>query len=237
MQTVLKLFEQDAYLKQADAQILAVEPGWVLLDRTVFYAEGGGQPGDTGTLTPPDGPARRVVDCQYSDDRQQIRHVLDGGTDGLEAGQTVALSLDWDRRYRHMRLHSALHLMCGLVDAPVTGGAIRTDSARLDFDLPDTGLDKAALGAQLADAVARDAPVAVRRITAEELRARPDLVRTADVAPPEDGGPVRLIEIDGFDLQPCGGTHVARTGEIGPVSIAKIEKKGKRNRRVKLILA
>ncbi|MGF1604967.1 MAG: alanyl-tRNA editing protein [Rhodothalassiaceae bacterium] len=232
----IKLFEQDAYATTADAVITEVLPEAVTLDRTLFDAESGGQPGDTGTLGLGDGRLLTVTDTRYAPGRLTILHHIADGTEGLRPGQPVSMAIDWGRRHAHMRLHTCLHLLCGLIDAPVTGGAIGADSARLDFDLREAGFTKEELTHKVMAEVRSDRPVSSRTITAEDLRANPDLVRTADVTPPKTGETVRLIAIEGLDLQPCGGTHVRRTGEIGAVVINKIKKKGQRNRRISVAL-
>lgn len=230
--TTQRLFESDPYQQCCETQIAAVHPQAVELEATVFYPTGGGQPGDTGTLRLADGRELRVTDTRKGEQPGSILHLIDELPDGLAPGQTVEARIDWERRYRHMRMHTCLHLLCSLVDAGVTGGSISADKARLDFDLPEATLDKAALSEQLNELVARDRPIDMRWITDAELDAVPELVRTMSVSPPRGSGRVRLVEVEGIDLQPCGGTHVARTGEIGEVLVSKIEKKGRQNRRV-----
>ncbi|MEM7469447.1 MAG: alanyl-tRNA editing protein, partial [Pseudomonadota bacterium] len=161
-----------------------------------------------------------------------IEHILANTEHELKVGDTVNARIDWDRRYRHMRMHTCLHLLCSLIDAPVTGGSVAADKGRLDFDLPESTLDKVALSAQLNELVETNIPIDVQWITDDELLAKPDLVRTMSVQPPTGQGKVRLINVEGVDLQPCGGTHLQSTGEIGGVFVRKIEKKGKQNRRV-----
>ncbi|MDZ7644616.1 MAG: alanyl-tRNA editing protein [Woeseiaceae bacterium] len=223
------LFRDDAYLQQCEASVLEAENGAVILDRTVFYAMGGGQPGDTGTLRW-DGGEAKVVDTRYGD-RGAIRHVLADDAELPPAGIRVTAELDWERRYRHMRMHTALHLLGAVLPYGVTGGNIGADRSRLDFDMQD-GVDKDEVSASLQALVDADKPVHCRWITDEELANQPELVRTMSVQPPKGAGKVRLLEIEGVDLQPCGGTHLKTTGEVGPVRVAKVEKKGKRNRRV-----
>ena len=235
-----ELFRGDAYLRTCEATVLRAGPEGILLDRTVFYPLGGGQPGDTGTLTLPGGETA-IADTRKDRETGEHLHIPAEGTDLPAAGDTVACTIDWGRRYRHMRVHTAMHLMCAVIDGDVTGGQVGDGKGRLDFDLPDTSLDKAAIGAALNDLIAADLPVGAEWVADEELAARPDLVRTLSVKPPTGAGTVRLLRIgdaaNTVDLQPCGGTHVARTGEIGPVAIGKIENKGRRNRRVNLRLA
>jgi len=223
------LFRDDAYLTECEATVLESSDGAVILDRTVFYAMGGGQPGDTGRIRWSGGEAP-VVDARYGD-RGAIRHIIAEDAEPPPAGVNVKAEIDWDRRYRHMRMHTALHLLGAVLKYGVTGGNIGTDRSRLDFDMQDT-VDKDEVTAKLRELVAADKPVSCRWITDEELAEQPDLVRTMSVQPPKGAGKVRLLEIEGVDLQPCGGTHLKSTGEVGDVRVAKVEKKGARNRRV-----
>ena len=219
--------------------ITAVGPAGIELDRTVFYPMGGGQPGDTGTLRCADGRALTVVDTRKGPGDGQILHIAAAG-DALPAvGEKVTAILDWERRYRHMRMHTCLHLLCAAVPAGVTGGQIGEARSRLDFDVGELTLDKAVIEAKLNELIAANHPAAPRWITDEDLAAQPQLVRTMSVKPPTGHGRVQLLEIGAgagpqgpIDLQPCGGTHVRATGEIGAVTVEKIENKGKRNRRV-----
>ena len=236
-----ELFRGDAYLRTCDATVLRAGPEEIVLDRTVFYPLGGGQPGDTGTLTLPGGGETAIADTRKDRATGEHRHIPADGAALPAAGDRVACTIDWERRYRHMRVHTAMHLMCAAIDGDVTGGQVGDGKGRLDFDLPDTSLDKTAIEAALNELIAADLPVGAEWIADAELAARPDLVRTLSVKPPMGAGTVRLLRIgdaaNTVDLQPCGGTHVARTGEIGPVAIGKIENKGRRNRRVNLRLA
>ncbi|MEX2479553.1 MAG: alanyl-tRNA editing protein [Gammaproteobacteria bacterium] len=229
-----ELFREDAYRRQCGAMVVALSDGEVELDRTVFYPEGGGQPGDRGVLRSSVGEEIAVVDTR-KDAAGRIWHRL--ATDALPpmVGDAVEAVIDWEYRYRHMRTHSCLHLLCALVPYPVTGGAIAQDKGRLDFDMVE-GIDKTALADALNALVQADHAVGYRWITDAEMAANPDLVRTLSVKPPASQGRVRLIEIEGVDVQPCGGTHVARTGEIGRVRLGKVEKKGRQNRRITLHL-
>jgi misacylated tRNA(Ala) deacylase len=233
------LFRDDAYAPSCQARVVAITPeGGVILDRTVFYAQGGGQPGDVGRILRANGESIGITNTVYGSDRSQIVHLA--GTDAasrLEPGEDVELQLDWERRFKRMRIHTALHLLSVVLPYPVTGGSIGDGDGRLDFDIPDAGLDRADVTEKLNALIASDAPVTDRWITDEELDANPGLVKTMSVKPPRGSGRVRLVEIEGIDLQPCGGTHVRRTGEIGPVEITAIEKKGKQNRRVRISLA
>jgi misacylated tRNA(Ala) deacylase len=231
------LFRDDAYARECDAMVLGITPnGGVVLDRTVFYAQGGGQPGDVGVLAGGNRGDIAITNTVYDADRTRIVHIPGAAAESLHEGDHVTARLDWPRRYARMRVHTALHLLSVVLPYPVTGGAIGDGEGRLDFDIAEAGLDKAALTDKLNELILRDAAVGERWISDEELDANPGLVKTMRVKPPRGGGRVRLIEIEGIDLQPCGGTHVRRTGEIGRVAITDIEKKGKQNRRVRLAL-
>jgi misacylated tRNA(Ala) deacylase len=229
------LFRDDPYARACEATVLAVTPEGVVLDRTVFYAQGGGQPGDVGAISDGNGRDLAITNTVYGGDRASIVHVA-AGPCPFAAGERVVARLDWERRHKRMRVHTALHLLSVLLPYPVTGGAIGDGDGRLDFDIPEAGLDKGELTEKLNELIARDAPVAERWISEEELDANPGLVKTMAVKPPRGAGRVRLIEIDGIDLQPCGGTHVRSTGEIGRAAVTHIEKKGKQNRRVRIAL-
>ncbi len=227
-----EIFRADAYEKQCEARVTAVDDAGIHLDRTVFYPMGGGQPGDTGLLRLQDGSEIAISDTRKDDASGDIVHVPGGGVPTDLEGQQVQACIDWERRHRLMRMHTLLHLLCAVIPAGVTGGSIRDGSGRLDFDLPESTLDKEHIGAELNRLVEENHTVDGRWITDDELAANPELVRTMSVAPPMGSGKVRVLEVQGVDLQPCGGTHVAATGEIGRVRVRKIEKKGKHNRRV-----
>lgn len=229
-----KRFDEDAYLDRCGATVLAVLPEGIVLDETVCYARSGGQAGDTGTLTLTDGSTIALAETVYGADRSAILHVPAPGQTlpALATGDRVTVAIDWARRHRLMRLHTCLHLLGSLIPVPVTGCNINPDTARIDFDLPESTLDKADLGERLNALIAANTPVRIDRITPEQLAAEPDLVRTIGAAPPVGTSQIRIIEIPGIDRQPCGGTHVAAVGEIGPVVISKIEKKSRTNRRV-----
>lgn len=229
-----ELFREDAYLADCPAIVTQNDAAGIRLDRTVFYPMGGGQPGDSGVLRRADGRTIAIVDTRKGEAPGDILHVPAEPVADLAPGEAVTAAIDWPRRYRHMRMHSCLHLLCASVPAGVTGGAIGDGKGRLDFDMGEATLDKPAIEARLNALIDQNLPVAARWIEDSELLARPELVRTMSVAPPTGQGRVRLLEIAGTDLQPCGGTHVRATGEIGPVRIDKIESKGKRNRRVSL---
>ena len=228
------LFRDDAYLRSCTALVTAADDGGIRLDRTVFYPTGGGQPGDTGVLRLSSGRSIAIVDSIKSASADEVVHVPAPGSDLPEPGSELVTEIDWERRYRLMRMHTCLHLLCGIVPGAVTGGQVSDGRGRLDFDIPGSSLDKEAITAQLNELIAEAHPVGPRWITDAELDTRPDLVRTMSVKPPRGVGRVRLMEIAGLDLQPCGGTHVRNTAEIGRVAVTKIESKGKQNRRVML---
>lgn len=227
-----ELFREDSYLRDCDAVVSFADGSILRADRTVFYPLGGGQPGDTGTVSWDDEQCA-IVDTRYMDG--EISHVLEAGATAPPVGTPIRLAIDWDRRYRHMRMHTAMHLLGAVLRYGVTGGNISATKSRLDFDMEDT-VDKEATAAELSRLVAGDHPVSCRWISEAELDANPDLVRTMSVQPPRGKGAIRLLEIEGVDLQPCGGTHVRSTAEVGAVRIGKVEKKGRRNRRVNLHL-
>ncbi len=231
-----ELFRTDAYAKHCEAVVTAVDDHGITLDQTVFYPTGGGQPGDTGLLRRIDGVEVPIVDTRKGEQSGQILHIPADGAPVLQVGDNVTAEIDWDRRYRLMRMHTCLHILCSVVSGGVTGGSVRDGSGRLDFDLPEPTLDKEHITAELNRLVQENHPVRFRWITDEELMNKPELVRTMSVKPPTGQGRVRLVEIEDVDLQPCGGTHLASTGEIGRVRVSKIEKKGKHNRRVNVVL-
>ena len=229
------LFRDDSYLRECEARVVAVNEQGVVLDRTVFYANSGGQPGDLGVLVSASGAQVPVANTIYLDQmKTEIAHVPAPGTPPLAIGDKVAAQIDWDKRYARMRMHTALHLLSAALPYAVTGGSVGDTEGRLDFDIPEAGLDKDAITAKLAEMIAANAAVTSRWISDDELAGNPGLVKTMAVKPPMGTGKVRLIEIAGLDLQPCGGTHVRSTGEIGKVAVTQIEKKGKQNRRVRL---
>ncbi len=232
-----ELFRDDAYLTECDATVTAVDEAGIRLDRTVFYPMGGGQPGDSGVLRRADGGPIAIVDTRKGTAPGEIVHIPAPGQDLPAVGERVVAAIDWARRYRHMRMHTCLHLLCAVVPAGVTGGQVGAERSRLDFDSGDMVLDKDAITAKLNELIAGNHDVVPRWITDDELAARPELVRTMSVKPPTGQGRVRLLDIVGVDLQPCGGTHVRATGEIGRVAVEKIESKGRRNRRIVVALA
>ena len=229
------LFQQDAYLRSCTATVIEVCDAGVVLDRTVCYPLGGGQPGDTGTLRADDGREWRVTDARKAEGGR-IVHVLEAGATPPAVGTGLEASLDWERRHAHMRMHTCLHLLGSVLRYGVTGGQIAADKGRLDFDTQNE-IDRDAVTAAVNALVAANHGVRSMWITDEELDRQPELVRTLSVQPPRGAGRIRLLDIPGVDLQPCGGTHVATTGEIGPVAVPKVENKGKRNKRVYIAFA
>ncbi len=226
------VFRDDAYAQSCEATVTGVDGRGIRLDRTVFYARGGGQPGDVGALELDGGGRVEIVDTVKGEGLDGVIHVPAEGAEPLAPGARVKAVIDWQRRHRLMRIHSCLHLLSSVVSGAVTGGQIGADKGRLDFDIPEGGLDKTAITEQIIALIQADHPVTPRWVSEAELDANPELVKTMSVAPPKGAGQVRLIEIPGVDLQACGGTHVARTGEIGRVEVRKIENKGRHNRRV-----
>lgn len=226
---VEELFRQDSYLKEADAIVTAQDERGVRLDRTIFYPTGGGQPGDTGVLRW-DGGEAKVVDSVKADGGD-VLHVLAPDAPKPPVGTKVHAVLDWERRYKHMRMHTAMHVMSSIIKGSVTGGQVGADKSRLDFNLEGDVPTKEWVTEEMNRILATDHPVAAQWITDEEMTARPELVKTMSVRPPMGAGRVRLLAIEGVDLQACGGTHVARTAEIGRVECTKVENKGKMNRR------
>lgn len=229
-----RVYEQDAYLRQIDAEVVAVREDAVVLDRTVFYARGGGQPGDSGVLVLPSGESLAVRDT-VKGEGDEILHLV-GTMSILPApGDCVQAQIDWERRHLHMRMHTCLHLLCALVDAPVTGGNLNDQKGRLDFDLPESTVDKTSLTAALNEFIQSGIDTSLEWITDDELAAKPELVKTMSVQPPTGTGSIRLLRVGEVDLQPCGGTHVANTREIGAVRVSKIEKKSRLNRRISVV--
>lgn len=232
------LYLDNAYLKEVEAVVTAhTDRGGVVLDRSIFYPTGGGQPGDTGRLTFAGGEME--VATTVKGGGNEIVLVPPEGAELPPVGAEITQMLDWERRYRLMRIHTALHLLSVVIPLPVTGGQISPEKGRLDFDMPDAPEDKAVIEEALNTLIARDLEVTTDWITDAELAAKPEMVKTMSVKPPMGAGRVRLIRIgtsdEQVDLQPCGGTHVKRTGEIGPMRLGKIEKKGRQNRRVNIL--
>jgi misacylated tRNA(Ala) deacylase len=231
------LFRDDGYRRSTAARVTAVDGRGIRLDRTVFYPRGGGQPGDCGVLRLASGTAIPIIDTVKGDGPEEVVHIPADGVPLPSPGDNLVAEIDWERRHRLMRMHTCLHLLCAVVPGSVTGGQVGDGRGRLDFDVPGASLDKATIEARLGDLIAAGHKVAPRWITDAELASQPDLVRTMSVRPPSGAGRVRLIEIAGVDLQACGGTHVANTAEIGPVALAKIENKGRQNRRINIAFA
>jgi misacylated tRNA(Ala) deacylase len=230
------LFRDDAYLRTASARVVAVHEHNIELDRTIFYPMGGGQLGDTGTLIRSNGERFAIADTRKGDSIGTVLHVQASGSPP-KPGETLTLEIDWPRRYALMRLHTALHVMSCVVVAPVTGGNISPDKARLDFDIDINLLDAARIEHETNAMIARAVETRTIWITDEEMDARPELVKTMSVQPPRGAGRVRLLEIPGIDLQPCGGTHVKNITEIGAIRVLRIRSEGKRNKRVEIALA
>jgi misacylated tRNA(Ala) deacylase len=231
------LFRDDAYLKSAEARVVAVDERGIQLDRTIFYPQGGGQMGDTGVLIRASGERIAIADTRKGDDPGSVRYICAPGASQPASGETLILEIDWPRRHALMRLHTALHVMSCVVVAPVTGGNIAPDKARLDFDIDMSLLDAARIEQETNALIARAVDTETVWITDEELDARPELVKTMSVQPPRGAGRVRLLKIPGIDLQPCGGTHVRNVTEIGQIRVLKIRSEGKRNRRIEIALA
>ena len=229
------LFQRDAYLRACPARVVEAGPGGLVLDRTVFYPLGGGQPGDTGVLRMPDGRELRIVDTRKGEDGR-ILHLLAADATAPEIGAEVEAALDWERRYAHMRMHTCLHLLGSVLRYGVTGGQIAADKGRLDFDTQDE-IDKERVSEAVNARISANHVVQSQWISDEELDRQPELVRTMSVQPPRGVGRIRLLEIPGVDLQPCGGTHVAATGEIGRIAVTRVESKGRRNKRVYVAFA
>ena len=229
------IFRADAYATSCIATVLEIAEKGIVTDRTVFYATSGGQPGDNGRLVRANGAVVALATAVFCDPAKTvIAHVAAPGSDLPQPGETVTLEIDAEPRLKRMRMHTALHLLSVVLPYPVTGGSVSDGDSRLDFDIPDGGLDKDAITERLNALIAAHADVTNRWISEAELDANPALVKTMSVQPPRGAGTIRLVEIAGLDLQPCGGTHVRNTREIGPMLVTQIEKKGKQNRRVRI---
>ncbi len=228
------LFRDDSYLRSCAARVIGVDGRGIQLDRTVFYPTGGGQPGDAGVLRLASGETIAIIDTVKGEGPDDVIHVPASGANLPLPGAELTAEIDWERRHRLMRMHTCLHLLCAVVPGAVTGGQVADGRGRLDFDVPGSSLDKEAITARLNELIVAGHPVAPRWITDDELAAQPDLVRTMSVKPPTGSGHVRLMEIAGVDLQPCGGTHVANIAEIGRIAVTKIENKGRQNRRINI---
>jgi len=232
------LFRDDSYLKEIDATVLAInDRGGILTDRTVFYATSGGQPGDTGLFVRADGSTITIAATVTGETKEEIIHVPAPDQPGPSIGEKLTLGIDWDRRYKLMRMHTACHLLSVVCPFPITGAAVGEDDSRVDFDLPDAGVTKESVTEKMMELVNANHPILTRWITDEELAANPGLIKSKNVRPPTGTGRIRLVCIGqnaSVDSQPCGGTHVATTGEVGAIHIGKIEKKGKENRRFRI---
>ena len=230
--TSIEIFRSDSYLSSIEATVVAVLEEGLILDKTVFYPEGGGQPGDIGRI------ANNIYEADVTNTIKStdgILHLIDNKFGSISEGDNVTIDIDWERRYALMRMHTALHILCSVVDGAVTGGSVGIQKSRLDFDIPGARPDKEGLTQQLMEIVDRNHPVMSSWISDQELQRNPGLIRTMSVKPPTGTGQVRMIRIgDDIDFQPCGGTHVKSTGEIGKIKISKIENKGKQNRRINL---
>jgi len=231
------LFRDFPYQAEHEAGVVTADDRGLVLDATIFYPHGGGQPGDTGTVAFEDGTVVPVIDTLKGETRTEIVHVLAAGAARPAKGNCVRLALDWERRHAHMRMHTACHLLSAVLPYPVTGGSIRRDSARLDFDMPAAAADRAAIEAAVNALIDAALDVSSEWATDEAFDARPELVRTLAVAPPRGSGRVRLVRVGNVDLQACGGTHVANTREIGRIVVRRIENKGRQNRRVEIAFA
>ena len=232
------VFRDDSYLRELDATVLAInDRGGIILDRTVFYATSGGQPGDTGHLERADGSRVAIAATVTGENKDEIIHVPAPDQPMPAVGEKVKAIIGWDRRHLLMRMHTACHLLSVVCPFPITGAAVAEDDSRVDFDIPDAGYSKEEVTAKLMELVRVDHPVSIEWITDEQLAANPGLVKSKNVRPPSGTGRIRLVLIGenaSVDSQPCGGTHVARTGEIGEIHIGKIEKKGRENRRFRI---
>jgi len=230
--TSIEIFRSDPYLSASEATVVAVLEEGLILDKTVFYPEGGGQPGDIGRI------ANNIFEADVKNTIKStngILHLTDNKLGAISEGDNVKIDIDWERRYSLMRMHTALHILCSIVDGAVTGGSVGSQKSRLDFDIPGERPDKESLTQELMEIVDRNYPVTSSWISDQELQQNPNLIRTMSVKPPTGTGQVRMIRIgDNIDFQPCGGTHVKSTGEVGKIKISKIENKGKQNRRINL---
>ncbi len=236
--TTQALFREDAYLASTPAKVVAInDRGGIVLDRTVFYATSGGQPGDTGGFERADGSKIAIAATVTGETKDEIIHVPAAGEALPEIGETLTAVIDWDRRLRLMRMHTACHLLTVVCPYPITGASVSEEDSRVDFDIPDAAFTKEDVTARLLELIQADHPVFTTWITEEELAANPGLVKSKNVRPPTGSGRIRLVGIGeggAVDSQPCGGTHVASTAEVGDIHIGKIEKKGRENRRFRI---
>lgn len=238
MPETIALFRDESYLREATASVVRVnERGGIVLDRTIFYATSGGQPGDVGFIERADGSRIAIAGTITGENKDEIIHIPAADAAAPGVGEALKLAVDWERRYRLMRMHTACHLLTVVCPFPITGAAVAEDDSRVDFDIPEAGFTKEDVTRAMNELVAADHPVFTRWITDEELAANPGLVKSKNVRPPSGTGRIRLVCIGdnaSVDSQPCGGTHVARTGEVGEIHIGKIEKKGRENRRFRI---
>nr|WP_090326755.1 alanyl-tRNA editing protein [Nitratireductor aquibiodomus] len=232
------LFRDDAYLRDGAARVVGInDRGGILLDRTMFYATSGGQPGDTGRLTREDGSTIEIAATVTGETKDEIIHVPAAEQVLPELGETLQLAIDWERRFKLMRMHTACHLLSVICPFPITGASVNEADSRVDFDLPDANVTKEDVTIRLMELVNGNHPVFTRWISEEELESNPGLVKSKNVRPPRGAGRIRLVCIGEeavVDSQPCGGTHVASTAEVGEIHIGKIEKKGRENRRFRI---
>ena len=230
-----ELFREDAYMKTCDAQVLQVVVEGVVLNRTVFYPEGGGQPGDIGELIKLDGSIVPILNTIKTPNG--ILHITNSDLSKNFVGEKIQIAIDWERRLKHMKMHTALHILCSQVEGAVTGGSVGAQKSRLDFDMPGEKPNKEELEEKMMDVINSNYPLSLSWISEAELEMKPELVRTMSVKPPIGAGKIRMIRIgENIDFQPCGGTHVKSTGEIGVIKIGKIENKGRQNRRINLTI-
>ena len=227
------LFLDNSYLKEFECKIVNINKNQIILNQTIFYAKSGGQPGDTGTLSNNENNIN-IIDTTY-DVEKNIIHITDEDIN-FEINEKIRGKINWKTRYKHMRMHSALHLLCSIIPFDVTGGQIGYDKSRLDFNVQDSKIDKEEIEYKINEIVKQDHQISYQWITNDELNKQPDLVRTMSVKPPRTTNKIRLVKIGNVDIQPCGGTHVKSTKEIGEIKIGKIENKGKMNRRVNLLI-
>ena len=227
-------YQQNPYLVSLTTRVVSAEPGKLFLEDTVFYPTGGGQPGDSGRLVCRDGVERIITNARRCRQTGSIIHELADSEQVLEPGQSVTVELDWERRYAHMRMHTCLHLLSAIIPHGVTGGGLTDKKGRLDFDIQGDLPDKEILTEQLNELISQSLPVSVEMLDESILDEQPDLVKTMSVKPPRGAGTLRMIRVHDADFQPCGGTHVGNTSEIGPVRVTKVISKGKQNKRVQI---
>ena len=225
------LFLNNSYLKKFESKITNIKKNQIILNQTVFYAKSGGQPGDTGSLSNNENNVN-IIETVF-DEEKNIIHITEEDII-FKIKEKIRGRINWKTRYKHMRMHSALHLLCSLIPFDVTGGQIRYDKSRLDFNIQDSQIDKEEIEYKINEIVKQDHEISYQWITTDKLDKQPDLVRTMSVKPPRTSNKIRLVKIGNVDLQPCGGTHVKSTKEIGEIKIIKIENKGKMNRRINL---